>query len=98
MPLVLTDIFSLIGYLLRIIGFLVVGWALGRFVFEHFNAGSWQLQIAYVLGLFGLLIGLTAFSSAGSAGAFALGVGIAYFMIFTPLKNGPKEEETPRIE
>ena len=98
MPLVLTDIFSLIGYLLRIIGFLAAGWALGRLVFEHFNKGNWQLQIAYVLGLFGLLIAMTAFSYAGSAGAFALGIGIAYFMVFTPMKNDHKEEGTPRTE
>jgi len=92
MPLVLTDLLGLLGYLLRAIGFLAVGWAFGRLVFEHFDAGNWQIQIAYVLGLFGLLIGLTVFSSAGSAGAFALGIAIAYFMVFRPIvKDEPPE-------
>ncbi len=93
MPLILTDIFQAIGALLRIIGFLVVGFALGHLVFEHFKTGPWQLQVAFVLGLFGLLIGITAFSAAGSAGAFALGVGIAYFMVRMPIKKEPAEVE-----
>jgi hypothetical protein len=98
MPLVLTDIFSLIGFLLRVIGFLVVGWALGRLVFERFNTGSWQLEIAYILGLFGLLIAAMAFTSAGSAGAFALGVGIAYFTMFVQGKESRRDTEPPKTD
>ena len=76
MPYVLTDIINLIGYLLRAAGFLVVGLALGRFLLEQYRKAVWQVQIALALGFFGLLIGLTDFASAGSAGAFALGAGI----------------------
>ncbi len=95
MPIILTDIFQAIGALLRIIGFLVVGLSLGHLVFEHFRTGPWQLQVAFVLGLFGLLIGITAFSAAGSAGAFALGVGIAYFVVRRPTEKEPAEVEHP---
>ena len=87
MPLLANDLFALFGHLLRAIGFLVAGLALGRLVFDHVKLGTWQLQVALILGLFGLLIGLTAFSSPGSAGAFALGVGLAYFMITMPKRS-----------
>lgn len=92
MPLLLTDLATLSGLLLRAIGLLAVGFALGRLVFEHFKLGDWRLQIAYVLGLFGLLIAVIAFSSPGSAGAFALGVAGAYFMVLMPRKTEPPAE------
>ena len=64
------------------------GLALGRFVLENFKAVAWQVQIALALGFFGLLIALTTFASAGSAGAFALGAGGAYFMSMMPSRAG----------
>jgi hypothetical protein len=87
MPPILTQLSSFIGTLLRFVGFLVAGLALGRFVLDQFKSVAWQVQIALALGLFGLLIGLTAFSSAGSAGGFALGLGGAYFMTMMPRKT-----------
>lgn len=98
MPPILMDIFSLVGFLLRILGFLVAGWALARLVFERFRAGSWQLEAAYLLGLILLFIAVMAFTSAGSAGAFALGIGAAYFMAFVQRKTEPVEVEPPRVE
>ncbi len=86
MPVVLLQISSFVGILLRFLGFLVVGLALGRFVLDQFKTAAWQVQIALALGMFGLLIALTAFSSAGSAGGFALGLGGAYFMTTMPRK------------
>lgn len=77
MPVLLTDVIELFGFLLRAIGFLVVGLALGRFLLDAYKKANWQLQIALILGFFGLLIALTDFASAGSAGAFALGAGIS---------------------
>lgn len=89
MPVLLTDVIDLFGYLLRAVGFLVIGLALGRFLLDSYKKAIWQLQIALALGFFGLLIALTDFASAGSAGAFALGAGISMLM-----PNKPKEEET----
>ena len=86
MPPLLLQLSSFVGILLRFLGFLVVGFALGRFVLGEYKNAPWQVQIAMVLGIFGLLIGLTAFSSAGSAGAFALGLGGAFLMTLMPRK------------
>ena len=76
---ILKDISSIFGYLVRIAGFLLIGLGLGRFFLDSYPRSNWQLQMALVLGFFGLLIALTVFSSPGSAGAFALGAGFAFF-------------------
>jgi len=94
MPTIVSDITSYFGFLLRVLGFLVVGIAAGRLVFENFKNSEWQLKIALALGFFGLLIGLTDFASPGSAGAFALGAGVAYFLpesMGKPTDNPPKD-------
>ena len=80
MPPIILDISSFLGTLLRALGFLVAGFAVGRFVFDNFKNSEWQVKIALALGLFGLLVGLTDFASAGSSGAFALGAGASYFL------------------
>jgi hypothetical protein len=91
MPTIIFDIFSFLGFLLRAFGFLLFGFGSGRFVLDAYQKANWQLQIALVLGFFGLLIGLTDFASPGSAGAFALGAGIAFFMS----GSSKKKDETP---
>ncbi len=93
MPPVILDIFGFLGILLRALGFLVFGVAVGRFFFETYKNSAWQVQIALALGFFGLLIGLTDFASAGSAGAFALGAGGAYFMSMMPMPGKTDEGE-----
>ena len=87
MPPIVNDISGLLGLILRAIGFLVVGFAIGRFVLENFKNSVWQVQVALSLGFFGLLVGITDFASAGSAGAFALGAGAAYFINMMPQKT-----------
>ncbi|HEY9152336.1 MAG TPA: hypothetical protein VIN60_05570 [Anaerolineales bacterium] len=94
MPLIVSDISSFLGVLLRALGFLVFGFAIGHFVFDNFKNSEWQLKIALALGLFGLLIGLTDFASAGSSGAFALGAGGAYFMSMMPVSKS--KDEAPK--
>ena len=76
---VLNDIIAILGHLLSAIGFGLVGLGLARFLLDSYPKANWQLQIALALGFFGLLIGLAAFASAGTTGAFALGAGIAFF-------------------
>ncbi len=88
MPTV-SNLITLLGLLVRALGFLAIGFALGRLVFDHFKLGDWRLQIAYVLGLFGLFIAVMAFSSPGSTGAFAFGVAAAYFMVLMPRTAEP---------
>ena len=90
MPPVVNEIFSFLGLLLRAFGFLLFGYAAGRFMLDSYAKAAWQLQIALVLGFFGLLVGLTDFASPGSAGAFALGAGVAFL-----LENMPGNDKTP---
>lgn len=90
----LKDIFSIFGYLIRIAGFLLIGLGLGRFFLANYPKSDWPLQMALALGFFGLLIALTVFSSAGSAGAFALGAGIA----FLTLKKETPEADATLVE
>jgi hypothetical protein len=92
MPGIVNEIFGFLGFLLRALGFLVFGVAAGRFVLENFKGAEWQVKVALALGLFGLVIGLTDFASPGSAGAFALGAGAAYFMSMMPQRSGDTGE------
>jgi len=91
---VLNDIIAILGHLLSAIGFGLVGLGLARFLLDSYPKANWQLQIALALGFFGLLIGLAAFASAGSAGAFALGAGLAFFMA----KKKEEEPEAAAVE
>jgi hypothetical protein len=91
MPAVLFDLLSLLGIILRFIGFLVFGFAIGRFVWDNFKTNEWQVKIALILGFFGVAIAFTDFASPGSAGAFALGGGAAFLMAGLPKKD--KEDE-----
>jgi hypothetical protein len=85
------EIFSMLGHIVRLAGFLVFGFAVGRFVYENYKIAEWQVKIALVLGFFGLAIALTNFASAGSAGGFALGAGGAMLMAGAPKKEDKEE-------
>jgi hypothetical protein len=91
MPPIVSEIFSFLGFLLRAFGFLLFGFGAGRFMLDAYQKATWQVQVAFVLGLFGVLIGLTDFSSPGSAGAFALGAGAAFLMSGMPKKKDDSE-------
>ena len=87
----LNDIVGWLGLIVRFLGFLVFGFAIGRFVWENFKNNDWQVKVALALGFFALAAGLTNYASPGSSGAFALGSGIAFLMASMPKKD--KEEE-----
>jgi hypothetical protein len=84
------EILSIIGYVIRALGFIVLGFGVGRFTMDAYKKAVWQVQIALAVGFFGLLVGLTNYSSAGSMGMFALGAGIAILLS----GMAKKEEET----
>lgn len=88
---ILKDIFGIFGYLIRIVGFLLVGLGLGRFFLDAYPKSNWPMQMALALGFFGLLIALTVFASAGAAGAFALGAGIAFFSMKKKGEEKPQD-------
>jgi hypothetical protein len=84
------EVLSIIGYVIRALGFIVLGFGVGRFTMDAYKKAVWQVQIALAVGFFGLLVGLTNYSSAGSMGMFALGAGIAILLS----GMAKKEEET----
>ena len=84
------EILSTIGFVIRALGFIVLGFGVGRFTMDAYNKAVWQLQIALAVGFFGLLVGLTNYASPGSMGMFALGAGIAILLS----GMAKKEEET----
>lgn len=85
-------IVGILGNLIRAIGFLVFGFGIARFTLDAYGKANWQLQIALALGFFGLLVGLTDFSSPGSSGMYALGAGIALVANVLPKKAKDEEE------
>ena len=93
--MIFEEILGILGNLVRFLGFLLIGYGLARFLLDSYQKATWQVQIALVLGFFGVLIGLTDFASAGSAGAFALGAGFSFFRAFMPVKEKDfaKEEQ-----
>ena len=92
MPPVINDTFAVLGFLFRFLGFLVAGYGIGRFVFDNYKTSEWQVRIALALGFFALFVGLTAYASPGSSGAFALGSGVALVASLIPRKAASSEE------
>ena len=87
MPPIVPEILGFLGFLVRALGFLLFGYAAAKFAIDSYNKASWQVQVALVIGLFGMTVGLTEFSTPGSAGCFALGAGVALLMAGMPKKK-----------
>jgi len=87
-----TEVLSIIGFIVRALGFAVLGFGVGRFTMEAYKKAVWQVQVALAVGFFALLVGLTNYASAGSMGMFALGAGIA--IILSGMSK--KEEDTDK--
>lgn len=49
------QILSILGYLLRALGFIVLGFGVGRFLMDAYKKAVWQVQIALSIG-FGSLV------------------------------------------
>ena len=91
--MIFEEILGILGGLIRILGFLLIGYGIARFTLDSYYKAVWQVQIALALGFFGVLIGITDFASAGAAGAFALGAGFSFFRAFMPAKEKADEKE-----
>jgi hypothetical protein len=96
--LIFEEILGILGNLVRFLGFLLIGYGTARFMLDSYQKAAWQVQVALVLGFFGLLVGVTSYASAGSAGAFALGAGFILFRAFMPVKEKADEKEEPDKE
>jgi len=88
----LVQILTVFGYFLRALGFITLGFGLGRFTMDAYKKAAWQTQIALSLGFFALVVGLTRFTSPSAIGMFALGAGAALIMAGIG-KTEEKEEE-----
>lgn len=86
------EILSILGHIVRALGFIVLGFGVGRFTMDAYKKAVWQVQIALALGFFSLLIGLTKYASAGSMGMFAIGAGAAIIVSSLPRKADAEEE------
>jgi hypothetical protein len=93
MPPIVSQIFGFLGFLVSALGLLVLGFGAGRFTMDAYKKAVWQVQIALLLGFFGLLIGIADFTSPGSTGMFALGAGVAFVMAGMPKKDENEEED-----
>lgn len=87
------QILSILGFVIRAIGFLLLGFGVARFTLDAYYKAVWQVQIAIAVGFFLLLVGQTKYSSPASIGMFAIGAGAALLMRYTGKKEEPAEEE-----
>ena len=88
------EILSILGFIIRALGFTVLGFGVGRFTMDAYKKAVWQVQVALAIGFFGMLVGLTNYASAGSMGMFAFGAGVALVMA----GMGKAEEKTDKKE
>lgn len=93
MPPIVSELLGLVGFLLRVLGFLLFGYATGRFVLDQFKNVGWQVQVALALGFFGLAAAFTNYATPGASGAFALGGAVAFMMANMPKKSEGEEED-----
>ena len=88
----LQQVLATLGFVIRALGFLLLGFGVLRFTLDAYYKAVWQVQVAIALGFFALLIGLTNYSSPASMGMFAFGAGAALLMHFMK-KEESKEDE-----
>lgn len=93
MSSIISEIILSLGFLLQVFSFLLLGFGTGRFMLDSYHKAPWQVQIALVLGFFGLIVGLADFLLPELAGAFALGAGAAFLMTSGPKKKDDSENK-----
>ncbi len=86
------EVLSVIGYVIRALGFLILGFGVGCFTMDAYKKAVWQVQIALAVGFFALLVGLTNYASAGSMGMLAIGAGAALILSGMAKKEAETEE------
>jgi len=93
MPQIVFDIINLIAALIRLLGVAALGVAIGYLAVDMLHkAQTWPLQVAFFLGLAGLVIAMVVFLAPGALGAFGLGFGAAIFIWAMPRKKKEEQE------
>jgi len=94
MPQIVFDIINLIAALIRLLGMVVLGVAIGYLALDLLRkAQTWPLQMAFFLGLAGLVIAMVVFLAPGALGGFGLGFGAAIFIWGIPRKKKEEDQE-----
>jgi NhaP-type Na+/H+ or K+/H+ antiporter len=96
MPTIVYDIVDMLAALIRLLGMAVLGVGLGYLVVELLHkTQDWRLQMAFFLGLAGLVIAMVVYLAPGALGAFGIGLGVAIFIWGMPKKvvEGQEEKE-----
>jgi len=92
------QVLATIGYVIRALGFIVLGFGVARFTLDAYYKAVWQVQTVLAAGFFILLIGLTNYASPASMGMFAFGAGAALLMQFMGKKEEIEEEHIKEIK
>jgi hypothetical protein len=93
MPQIVFELINLIAAFIRLLGMAAVGVALGYLAVDMLHkAQAWPLQMAFFLGLLGLVIAMVVFLEAGALGGFGLGFGAAIFIWGMPRKKKEEQE------
>lgn len=90
------EVMAFLGYLLRALGSLVFGVAVGWLTLKAFEwkDGAWQLALAAFLGLLGTFVLLGRWVAGGAAlGSFGLGAGAALLIWGLAIKRKEDEED-----
>ena len=94
MPQILFDLINMLAAFIRLLGMAALGVAIGYLVVDMLHkAQTWPLQMAFLLGLIGLVIAMVVFLAAGALGGFGLGFAAAIFLWGMPRKKKEEKEE-----
>ena len=93
MPQIIFDLINLIAALIRLLGMAALGVTIGYLAVDMLNkALTWPLQMAFYLGLIGLVIAMVVFLAPGALGGVGLGFAAAIFIWAMPRKKKEEKE------
>jgi NhaP-type Na+/H+ or K+/H+ antiporter len=93
MPQIIFEIINLVAAFIRLLGMAALGVAIGYLVVDMLHkVQAWPLQMAFFLGLVGLVIAMVVFLDAGALGGFGLGFAAAIFIWGMPRKKKEEQE------
>jgi hypothetical protein len=93
MPSIVYEIINLLASILRLLGMAALGVGIGWLALDLLRKSqAWPLQMAFFLGLAGLVIAMVVFLAPGALGGFGIGVAVAIFMWGMPKKKKENEE------
>jgi membrane protein DedA with SNARE-associated domain len=93
MPQIVFDLINLIAALIRLLGMTALGVTIGYLAVDMLHkALTWPLQMAFYLGLVGLVIAMVVFLAPGALGGFGLGFAAAIFIWAMPRKKKEEKE------